>query len=1385
MSLPRFAIRRPVTTIMVCVAVVLLGVIAWLRMPQELFPSITYPQISIVTQYKDAAPEEIELLVTSPIEEVVGTVPGIRRVSSVSKEEVSLVIAEFTWGTNMDFASLAVREKLDLIKERLPRGAEDPVVIKYNPFDRPVLILNVSGPLPSYELLQVTRRQIKDLLEKVEGVASVVVTGGTEREILVSVDQGRLQASKTSIMAINEALAKTNLNYPAGTIKEAFYEYLIRTIGEFTVVPEIRDVAVNVEEEEAAPGSGRAQRQQALQRQREQPLRRAHGLQPSPRLVLLRDVATVKDTYKERTSLSRFNGQENISLAVQKQSGANIVQVVTRVRHALEQTKTSLPAGVEVHIVADQSVAIRQAVQGVADAAWQGAVLAFLVLLVFLRNWWAAVNVTAAIPLSILLTLGAMYFSGVSINVISLGGLALGVGTLVDAGIVIVENIDRCRALGMSAREAAIAGAEEVSAAIFGSILTNIVPFLPLIFVYGLIGQLFKDFAFTVTFSHLASLAVSFTLTTLFASWMPERRRVAMAGAAAPAHAPDATLRASWLSRQELKVVRWFLDHRWLGVGIVLLSFVVSVAAFIRLPQELLPKVEQPQFTLKVEMPPGTRLQTTDQVVQRIERQLQAHRAIRDVTVNIGSTKGQGASELVETLGPHQAQIVVGLLPRAQRGLSTDQVIQQLRASLATTPLEGAQLEFLLEDSALKAAAISAAPVVIEVRGERLATLESLADQVAHGLKSIPGLYGVRTSLVPPSPETKVRVLKDRASTYHLSVSDIALTAQTAIKGFVATKFKEGGREIDVRVRLRPQDRHDLGRVRRLMIRSPLQMDVPLAEVAYLAVGRGPTEIRRQDRQRTVVVAANLSQRSLSDATQDVTAMLQRLSVPSGYEVRVTGEREEMQASFNSLLFAAALAFLLIYMVMAATFESLWQPFLIMATIPMSLSGVVVALWLTHTPVSAMVGLGIMLLGGIVVNNGIVLIDFVNQLQRERGLPLYEALLEASQTRLRPIVMTASTAVLGLVPLAAGFAEGAELQGPMAITLMGGLTSSTFLTLVFLPTIFLIVGEWLSRWMPTPAVAPVLVPAPALALAGLPGVTVALPPERPRPEPPALPEIPEDYGREEAVPDEPSMTMVFPTAALGIPEPLSPTTAVTPSPVTELAPPPKAATEPLVPPPAATPAVPPVLEPPPAAGPATIKIEWPTEEGTSPVETPPEEPPLASPTIKIEWPTDEPSPVDAAPSEPPLTELPSPAEPPLAEPPLAEPSLPEPPSGSSTIKIEWPTGEPGGPPSAGEEAPLEISHEEETSLGEPGSETPPAAPSRQETPRPLELNLRQQRLLELLKTVGRLSRKEYAERAKVSIPTAARDLKALVDAGLIRGVGPLGPGRLYELAPRP
>jgi len=1311
MSWPRFSVRRPVTTWMIYLGVLLLGLIAWSRLPRELFPPITYPQLTVITHYKDAAPEEIELLVTKPIEEVTGTVAGLRRINSISKEEISLVIAEFNWDTNMDFAGLGIREKIDLIKERLPRGAEDPVVIKYNPFELPVLVLNLSGELPSHELLNIARKQAKNELEKVEGVAAVNLSGGREREILVEVDQGRLQAAALPISHVVDSLSRANLNYPAGTIKEAFYEYLIRTMGEFSVVKEIPGIAVGVDEQKEEPEKEFEKQQRES---RGGPLEREKGLAPRQRLILLKDIAAVKDTLRDRDSISRFNGKDNVSLSIQKQAGANTLQLAKKVKETVGKIQLALPPGVTLQVAYDQSLAIEDAVRGVRDAAVQGGLLAFLVLFLFLGSPGAALNVTFAIPISVVATLALMYFSGTTVNIISMGGLALGVGMLVDAGIVVVENIARLRETGLAPAQAAVKGTEEVASAIGGSILTTIVVFLPMVFVVGIAGQLFKELAFTVTWSLLASWAVSLTLTCLVASRLRG--------------GPARSLVDPWIGGlQEVTelLVRGFFRNRMTGLVIMAVLLYDSVSLITTLDRETLPRVDQGQFILRVNLEPGTKLEVTDRIARRIEEVLRALPEVRDATVNIGSSKEKRAEELLETLGSHQAQILVNLLPRHRgwgaapssgtRKRKTSEVVQELKTTLERESLEGANIDYVLQDSVFKSAFLAGAPVVVEVKGTDLARLEKLANEVRKDLAAMPGFYGVQTSLVPPSPETKVRVLKDRAATYHLSVSDIALTAQTAVKGFVATKFKEEGKEIDIRVRLRKQDREDFGRVRRLLVHSPLDIDVPLAEVATLSVGTGPTEIRRLDQQRTVLVSAQLFGRSLGQALEEVSITLARKKLPSGYSIALTGERQQMEESFRSLAFALGLSVLLVYMVMAAEFESLWQPFLIMATIPMAMIGVGGALWMTQTPISVMVALGFIVLGGVVVNNGIVLIEFVNQLRRQ-GLSPEEAVVRASRARLRPILMTAGTTVLGLLPLALGLQAGVELQAPMAITVMGGLTVSTFLTLIFLPTLYLMGAnffERLPRIFPRPQWEPAVaaegpaadvissrVAARDLEISRPGGLEMTVTPELPAAPPPIsqlseelrrvqpeLPEIPEEFGGEEAVPER-DITGLFPGSFRPKPEEIS-----------------EEGTE----------------QAPPSQPPFEAQPEGPHETvGEEPTEPPEEE---------------EPPPAAAAPAAA------------LAPEPILPPSLPS-----------------IGPPSL-----------------PPISPSVPSSGPAGQAPEP-PLNPRQQKLMGHLRAHGRITRKGYADLTGASVPTAARDLKELVDRGLIKGVGPLAKGRYYVLA---
>ena len=1053
MKLSRFSVNRPVTITMIFLGVALLGLISWKRLPQELFPPITYPQLTVVTLYGNAAPEEMENLITKPLEEAIGTVKNLKSIKSISREGVSMVTAEFDWGTNMGFAHLELREKIDPVKELLPLESEDPTILPVNPFSRPIMILSVTGKETPRELLKIARR-IKDKVEKVTGVASATISGGKEREILVEVDQGRLQASRVSILSLVEALKNSNLNYPAGTTKGKLYEYLIRTMGEFKTVSEIKDTVVAVDTVNSS------KRPQELGREEEE-----SKSYEDKRLILLSDLATVKDTLKEDKSFSRHNGRDNISLAIQKQAEANTIQTVKRIRASLENLKLSLPKGINLDIIYDESIFIKKSIMGVRDAAILGGVLAFFVLYMFLRSLKVSAIICTSIPISIMAVFSLMYFKGISINMMSLGGLALGVGMLVDNAIVVIENIFRHQQTGLERKEAAVKGAEEVSEAITSSTLTTIAVFLPMLFVVGLAGQLFKDLLFAVTFSLVASLLVALTLVPRLAATKKKKNGVNSIFLSSPNPTAPANREKSTCPLFYSRLLSKCMVHKSLITIVVLVLFVVSFLFIFTTGREFMPKIDQGEFIIKVNMPTGARLEVTDSATRKIEELLRKIPEVEDITATVGSS----SENVLEVLGSHQSQIVVklyrGELPKITRdslksktrkARSSAEVIQNLKAMLREEKIvANAEIEYIMEESAFKSTLEAAAPVVIEIKGPRLNVLKKISEDVVQEIESIPGIYGVRSSLALPSPETKVHIDKDRAAAYNLSVTDIARTALIAIRGYVATKFKQEGREIDVTVRLRPEDRANVSRLRALTVHSNIDVEVPLAEVATLTTGKGPSEIKRLDQQRTVLVTANIFKRSLNEVIRDIKEKLTNYRNISDYSVILSGETQKMRESFKSLRFALIFAIILVYMIMAAQFESLWQPFIIMITLPLSSIGVALALLLTGTSLNVIVLMGVIMLGGIVVNNAIVLIDYINRVRKE-GMETMEAVIRASKTRFRPILMTTLTTVLGLLPLALGFGEGAELRAPLAITVIGGLSTATFLTLLIIPNFYLI-----------------------------------------------------------------------------------------------------------------------------------------------------------------------------------------------------------------------------------------------------------------------------------------------------------------------------------------
>ncbi|MFH1395046.1 MAG: efflux RND transporter permease subunit [Candidatus Omnitrophota bacterium] len=1042
MGLPEFSTRKPVTTIMIFAGVMLFGIISLMKLPQELFPPITYPQLTVFTGYANAAPEEIETLLTKPIEEAVGTVSGLKTLRSISKEGISLVIAEFDWDQNMDFASLRTREKLDLIKARLPRDASEPLVVPFNPFELPIMTLSVTGNRSPVQLRQIAVDTIKEELEKVDGVASASVEGGLEREILIEVNQGKLKSYNVPILDVSSAITNANLNYPAGTIKESFYEYLIRTIGEFKEVNEIGEVVVkDMEPDESV---GMPFEAKIAQRR----------ISPTSKVVLVKDIAEVKDTFKERSSFSRYNGKENVSISIQKQAQTNTTQVINRIRKAFTRIEKILPPDIKLEVIYDQSVFIRDAINGVRDAALKGGFLAFLVLLVFLKSFKSSAIVTLSIPISVMIVFTFMHFGGLSINMMSLGGLALGVGMLVDNAIVVIENIFRHREQGKTAEKAATEGAEEVSTAIVASTLTTIAVFLPMIFVVGVAGQLFKELAFTVTFSLVGSLWVALTLIPLLSCKLGESKKAAARGAQAFAGGKK------WkmiLSKYEV-FLRKFLKYKIIGLAFVLILFISSLFIFNLLEKELMPKTDQGQFVVKVDMPVGTKLSETNKALVKMEDEILGHPDVDSISSVVGSTRGESAKDVVKRMGAHQGQIIVKL--KEKRKTKTVDFVQELKKQFeGDIFFRDAKIEFSMEQGVISGAFGGAGkPVTIEIKGDLLGVMEDLAQEIEGKLEGIDGIFGIEDDVPEPSPEVKIEVDKDKASLHGISVVDLARTAQMVLRGSVSSQFKEKGHEIDIRVRLREQDRDSYDKLYRIRLSSPTEGVVSLGSMANFKRGQGPSEIKRLGQERTILVTASIVGRKNSEVITDVDTMMKELKIDSGYTAKLTGESEEMKKSFASLQFALILSLVMVYMIMAAQFESLTQPLIILFTVPLSLIGVLLALFSTNTSVNVVALLGVIMLGGIVVNNGIVLIDYTNILMRA-GKNMMDAVVEASLARLRPIIMTALTTVLGLFPMALAVGRGAELRAPMAISVMGGLIISTFFTLVVIPSIFVFEGE--------------------------------------------------------------------------------------------------------------------------------------------------------------------------------------------------------------------------------------------------------------------------------------------------------------------------------------
>ena len=1092
MRVVSFATRRPVTVFIFALAAVVFGGVAFRDLAVDLLPDITYPSLTVQTQYEGAAPVEMETLITRPVEDAVGVVNGVNRVVSSSRADISEVTLEFSWGTNMDFASLDVRERLDQV--RLPVAADRPVLLRYDPSLDPILRMGLAGGGSDLIALRLLAEEdLKRKLERLEGVAAVVVSGGLEEEIQVEIDERRLTSLGLTMNQVMNRLAQENVNLTGGRLRDGQTDYLVRTINELLRPEEIREIVID----------------------------RAQGA-----IVRLEDIARVYQGAREREVITRIDGREAVEIAVYKEGGTNTVTVASAVLERVEELEEEIgqiDPQLELTVLADQSRYIRDSVSAVIQTALIGGSLAIVVLFLFLRSAPKTLIIGVSIPVSVVATFFLMYVAGVSLNIMSLGGITLGIGLLLDNSIVVLEAIQRRRDQGLSVVEAARAGASEVGRAVIASTITTVCVFVPIVFVEGVAGQMFGDQALTVTFSLLVSLGVALTVIPMLASRKffagdAEVEEVRSAGRSNPLTrglatvfdtigvgialafkyafrgvsavmsvllrpvlaAFDALLRG--ITAVYARVLRGALRHPALVVLTAVVLLAGSVQLVGSLGSELVPELIQGEFYVDAELAPGSRLEVTDRRLSQIDqrvREFPDEFGVQSVYTVVGTSNEQGgaAGERRENIG----QVNVRLAPPidAER---EELVIGRIRelidaenasfagrapavAGAAAVPAgAGAGPGPAVADDALKyrfgrpTYFSFRSPVEVQIRGHNLALLERLADQVASRMREVEGLVDVKSSTEGGNPELQIVFDRERLSTLNYTVAQLGAVIRSKVQGDIATDIVREDRNIEVRLRTDEGYRDSVRDLRNLNIRQSGATPLPLSAVAEVIETEGPAEIRRSDGGRVAQIEANIVGRDLGSVSDDIQAILDTTRFPVGFDYSVGGQRQEMERSFDSMRLAILLAVFMVYLVMASQFESLLHPFVILFAVPFSIVGAIGILYLTSTPVSIVVLIGGILLAGIVVNNAIILIDYTNRLRRA-GKAKIDAVREACLVRLRPILMTTSTTVLGLLPMALGLGEGAELRTPMALTVVGGLLTSTLLTLIVIPALYLLLDR--------------------------------------------------------------------------------------------------------------------------------------------------------------------------------------------------------------------------------------------------------------------------------------------------------------------------------------
>jgi HAE1 family hydrophobic/amphiphilic exporter-1 len=1025
MSIPRTSIARPVAVAMFFVAVVFLGGLSFRRLPVDLLPDIAYPRLVVHTSYPEVGPAEVEHFITEPVERAVSTVPGIERVESATREGLSLVFLRFAWGTDMDFAALNVREKVDGLRAALPETAERPTVLRQDPRSEPIMALSVAADFDLSALQELAENVFRRRLEQIDGVAQAALTGGLEREIHVDVDQRRLESYGVSIDRLAQALDAANAAGGSGTIRRGQFRYALRTLGQLQEVEEIENIVLAQGTPTAGGVVGR---------------------------VLVRDVATVEDGFKDRESSATYNGKEALGLLIFKEAGANTVSVTREVDRVVAQLRAEFDE-VTIETAMSQAGFISSAISNLVQNLVVGSALAFLVLVLFLRDFRYPIAIALAIPISVLSTFALLDAAGVSLNIMSLGGLALGAGMLVDNSIVVLENIVRHREeKGLLAAVASAIGTEELQRALLASTLTTIAVFGPVIYVQGVAGQLFRALSFAVAFSLMASFVVAIALLPMMASrWQREvlkdetreqHARTALGRLVArPLDAFDrAFARFAAFYERSLDAA---LHHRVRVVLLALLAFVLTIPIAFGLDRSVLPDVDQGAFRARLNLERGAPLERTRASAARLDALIREDPDVSDVFVRAGKQTAIAGVEDEES-GLNTASLEVVL----RDGATTGEVLARLRPRLEEFPPGSLTIETGQATQLGKLLGGSEADLSVRIQGDDLDAALAFAEIVNQKLAPLDAVTNVRVGTELGQPEFLIEIDRERVAAFGLEAGTVAAAIEDHMRGRVATQFVAFDRKIDVVVRLPESERRSLETLDRLFVSG-----VPLRELVNIRESVGPVEIQRVDQTRVVPVYADVATGDVDAAVEAVTAALAGTPAPRGLRVDIGGENEEMRRSFRDLGFAFLLALLLVYMILAAEFESFVHPFTVLLSVPLSLIGAFTALWIAGAGINTISLIGMVILVGIVDNDAVVKLDYTIQL-KESGLPTRAAIKEAGRARMRPILMTSLTTMLGIMPMMLGIGTGGGLQAPLAIAVFGGLFTSTALTLIVIPVVY-------------------------------------------------------------------------------------------------------------------------------------------------------------------------------------------------------------------------------------------------------------------------------------------------------------------------------------------